>query len=107
MIQRPRTLLTVLPLMLCACAIGPNYVRPGVEAPAAYKELDGWKRAQPNDADLRGAWWQAYADPLLDALMPQVSDANQTLAQAAARYRQARARWCKAHAPAIIRPPDG
>ncbi len=91
MIHRHLPLLALLPLLLSACAIGPNYVRPDVEAPAAYKELDGWKRAQPNDAGMRGIWWQVYADPLLDSLMTQVSISNQTLAQAAARYRQARA----------------
>ena len=91
MIHRPLPLLALLPLLLSACAIGPDYVRPTVEAPAAYKESNGWKRAQPNDADIRGAWWQAYADPLLDSLMAQVSISNQTLAQAEARYRQARA----------------
>ena len=89
--HRHRTLLIALPLLLSACTSGPPPTRPGVEIPAAYKESDGWKQAEPNDAEIRGAWWQAYADPLLDALMTQVSVSNQTLAQAEARYRQARA----------------
>ena len=29
------------------CAVGPDYVRPGVEAPSAYKELAGWKEGSP------------------------------------------------------------
>lgn len=86
-----RPLLLALPLLLSACVIGPNHVRPAVETSAAYKEQDGWKRAEPNDTAIRGAWWQAYGDPLLDTLMAQVSLSNQTLAQAEARYRQARA----------------
>ncbi|MBC7415414.1 MAG: efflux transporter outer membrane subunit [Herminiimonas sp.] len=84
-------LMLALPLLLSACAVGPNYVRPTVEAPAAFKELDGWKRAQPQDAVIGSAWWQAYGDPLLDSLVAQVSISNQNLAQAEARYRQARA----------------
>ena len=91
MTHRHRTLLIALPLLLSACATSPHPVRPVVEIPAAYKESNGWKQAQPNDAEPRGAWWQAYADPLLDSLMTQVSISNQTLAQAEARYRQARA----------------
>ncbi len=35
--------------LLAACTVGPNYVRPGVETPAAYKEAQGWKPAQPRD----------------------------------------------------------
>ena len=87
-------LLIALPLLLSACAIGPDYVRPVVQAPAAYKELDGWKRAQPQDgamSSIGSAWWEVYGDPLLNNLEAQVSLSNQNLAQAEARYRQARA----------------
>ena len=80
-----------LPLLLGACAVGPDYHRATVATPAAFKEGDAWKPAQPEDAAVRGPWWQVYADPQLDALVAQVSVANQTLAQAEARYRQAEA----------------
>lgn len=87
-----RPLAIALPLLLSACAaVGPNYSRPSVDAPTAYKELDGWKQAQPQDAVLRGAWWEAYGDPLLNSLVAQVSISNQNLVQAEARFRQARA----------------
>ncbi|MBC7575374.1 MAG: efflux transporter outer membrane subunit [Herminiimonas sp.] len=97
---RLHPLLLALPLLLSACAVGPSYVRPTVEAPAAYKEnagwtdwtgWTGWKQAQPQDATLRGPWWETYADPLLDSLVAQVSVSNQNLAQADARFREARA----------------
>lgn len=84
-----------LTLLLSACAVGPDYVRPGVDKPAAFKEVegwkDGWKRAQPQETVIGTHWWQIYGDPLLDSLEQQVSISNQTLAQAEARYRQARA----------------
>jgi NodT family efflux transporter outer membrane factor (OMF) lipoprotein len=86
-----RPVLLALPLLLSACAVGPNYVRPTVDAPAAYKENAGWKQAQPQDAALRGPWWESYADPLLNSLIAQVSVSNQNLAQADARFREARA----------------
>jgi hypothetical protein len=37
-------------LLLASCALGPNYQKPDVEVPAAYKELEGWKLAEPKDA---------------------------------------------------------
>ena len=75
--------------LLGACAAGPDYVRPHVEAPAAYKELAGWKQADPRDDVGRGNWWAAFDDPLLNSLQEQVNISNQNLAQAAANYRQA------------------
>ncbi|MDB5772931.1 MAG: hypothetical protein JWM42_3305, partial [Burkholderia sp.] len=30
---------------LTGCAVGPDYVRPPVEAPSAFKEATGWKLA--------------------------------------------------------------
>lgn len=74
-----------------ACApVGPNYVRPSVATPAAYKEASahGNRQATPSPA---GKWWSIYADPTLDALVSQVLVNNQTLAAAAARVREAQA----------------
>jgi NodT family efflux transporter outer membrane factor (OMF) lipoprotein len=73
------------------CVVGPGYVRPAVIPPAAFKELDGWKVARPQDDTLRGPWWERFGDPTLSALEVQVSAANQTLVTAEATYRQARA----------------
>jgi NodT family efflux transporter outer membrane factor (OMF) lipoprotein len=53
--------------------------------------MQGWKTAQPRDQELRGKWWEAYNDPLLNELEEQVSVSNQNLVQAAAQFRQARA----------------
>jgi NodT family efflux transporter outer membrane factor (OMF) lipoprotein len=78
-------------VLLSACAVGPDYVRPSVEAPAAFKEIDGWKPAQPLDQEIRGKWWEMFNDPLLKNLEEQVDISNQNLAQAEAQYRQARA----------------
>jgi NodT family efflux transporter outer membrane factor (OMF) lipoprotein len=88
----PRLLSAVsLGLLLAGCAVGPDYVRPDVPTPAAYKELEGWKTAQPRDEVARGEWWRLYGDPVLDDLEAQVASANQNLAQAQAQYRAARA----------------
>ncbi|MEO8566940.1 MAG: efflux transporter outer membrane subunit [Betaproteobacteria bacterium] len=77
--------------LLGACTLGPNYARPGVEAPAAYKETQGWKPAQPRETEPRGPWWKVFNDPQLDALLDQVEVSNQTIKAAEARVREARA----------------
>jgi NodT family efflux transporter outer membrane factor (OMF) lipoprotein len=71
--------------------VGPKYERPPVDTPQAFKELEGWKVAQPADAQPKGKWWEVFDDPVLNGLAEQVSVSNQTLAAAEARYRQASA----------------
>jgi NodT family efflux transporter outer membrane factor (OMF) lipoprotein len=87
--------LTWVPYVLCACTVGPDYVKPDVQTPSAYKEADAasstWKVATPSDMTNRGKWWQIFGDPQLDALEDQVNVSNQDLKVAEANYRQARA----------------
>ena len=78
-------------LALNACAVGPNYVRPSVETPPAFKEAAGWTPARPADGVDRGDWWSMFEDPVLDALERKVSVSNQTLIADEAAYREARA----------------
>jgi NodT family efflux transporter outer membrane factor (OMF) lipoprotein len=80
-----RTLLLLL--LLAGCAVGPDYERPKVEAPAAYKEDAGWKTAEPRDAAPRGNWWTMYGDAKLDELVAKVDVSNQTVAAAEAQLR--------------------
>lgn len=75
--------------LLAACTVGPDYVRPSVETPAAFKEAGNWKQAQPRELEQRGKWWEVYNDPLLNSLEDEVSVSNQNLAKAEAQYRQA------------------
>ncbi|MGE5522888.1 MAG: efflux transporter outer membrane subunit [Rhodospirillaceae bacterium] len=77
--------------LLGACAVGPDYVRPAVHVPESYKEMTGWKAAEPRDHESKGDWWTVFGDPVLNDLLKQVSVSNQTLAAAEAQYRQARA----------------
>jgi len=84
----------ILTAALAACKLGPDYVRPTVEAPAAFKEaLDSglWKLADPANRPDRGKWWVRYGDPQLDDLESRLNAANQDIVTADARFRQARA----------------
>ncbi len=79
--------------MMAACTVGPDYVRPTpVEnMPSSFKELQGWKVAQPQDGAINGRWWELYQDPVLNSLVEQVAISNLNVAEAEARFRQARA----------------
>jgi len=89
----PRSTLVALATaaLLSACAVGPDYVRPTLPVPAAYKESGNWKPADPRQAVSGLAWWQAYGDPALNALIVDADNANQNIRQAEATYRQAKA----------------
>lgn len=74
------------------CTVGPNYKKPEISMPVTYKEAaQGWKVAQPQDQQSRGAWWEIYQDPILNNLQQQVVVSNQNVAQYVAKYEQAAA----------------
>jgi len=87
----PLALASALLVLVSACTVGPDYVRPSMISPDAYKELDGWKVARPGDGLARGPWWEVFADPQLNDLEARVSISNQNLAVSEAQYREARA----------------
>ena len=86
-------------LMLSGCMVGPNYkTPPAIMAPAfkettptSFAENDGWKPGQPSDSRLKGNWWTLFQDEQLNQLEIQVDTANQTLKEAEANFRAARA----------------
>ncbi len=73
---------------LTACAVGPDYIRPQAPVATEFKEVKGWKTAQPRDTAISGQWWEIFNDPKLNELESQVAS-NQSLIQAEAQYRQA------------------
>lgn len=69
------------------CKLGPNYERPTVEIPEAWR----WKNAEPRDHVPREGWWRVFEDPRLDALQRDAETGNLDLKAAMARVDQARA----------------
>jgi NodT family efflux transporter outer membrane factor (OMF) lipoprotein len=88
-----------LGLLLSGCMVGPKYVKPSVPMapafkeppPESFKEVDGWKPAQPGDQTLRGNWWEIFGDSQLNQLEEELTVSNQDLKVSEARFRQARA----------------
>jgi len=87
--------------LLAGCNVGPKYVPPTTTAPPAFKEsptqfketeeTNGWTVAQPQDATLRGKWWEIYNEPDLNALEEQLNVDNQNIREAFENYMDARA----------------
>ncbi|HEX7232522.1 MAG TPA: TolC family protein [Candidatus Binatia bacterium] len=76
--------------LLSSCTVGPDYSRPPVTTPSAYKETLAVKT--PAIDDVFGVkWWEVFGDSDLNALEEQVDISNQNIAQAEARFRQSRA----------------
>jgi NodT family efflux transporter outer membrane factor (OMF) lipoprotein len=92
---------------LTGCLVGPKYHKPETPAPPTFKELpsnvdanSGWQQAQPNDAQLRGKWWEIFGDSQLNSLEEQLNINNQTIKQyfenlmaARAEIRQAQSQY--------------
>jgi NodT family efflux transporter outer membrane factor (OMF) lipoprotein len=77
-------------VLAAVCSVGPDYKRPEMAVPAAFKENAGWKLAAPDDGAKRGPWWEVFNDPVLNGLETQVETSNQTIQQAVANYEEAR-----------------
>jgi outer membrane protein, multidrug efflux system len=85
-------LLPVLTMTLLAgCDLAPSYRQPTTPGVVAYKEAGDWIAATPHDEVPRGEWWQVFHDPALNSLEDRVTQANQDLQVAVARFDQARA----------------
>ncbi|MES2390967.1 MAG: efflux transporter outer membrane subunit [Acidobacteriota bacterium] len=90
-----RLALTLAPMLLTGCMVGPKYKIPTPPTAPDFKEAantdPNWQPAQPAAEIPKGAWWTVFQDDGLNALEPQVEAANQTLKAADANLRAARA----------------
>ena len=78
--------------LLCGCsAAGPDYRKPGLEMPVAWKVEAPWREGKPNDGAPKGPWWLGFNDPQLNQLQDKALAGSPTLAIAGARLAQARA----------------
>ena len=79
-----RRILTSSLFLVAACTTQPQYQRPAVELPAA------WKETAPRYAE-DGRWWRIYQDAELDGVVEESLKGNADLLVAAARVDEARA----------------
>ena len=70
----------VVALAIGGCTVGPDYVKPPVDAPAA------WRIDFPQAADVANTrWWEQFGDPVLTDLIDSALKENRDLVIAAAR----------------------
>ena len=84
--------------LLAGCSFAPHYNRPAMNLPTQWKPIEGWQPANPSEDAPRGDWWMLFGDATLSDLVTRADAHNQTVAQAAATYRQARAATREARA---------
>jgi outer membrane protein, multidrug efflux system len=82
----------IVALLLCTvagCAVGPDYHRPTVATPAAFRGTQLQEAQAASYADL--PWWQVFADPQLQELIGTALKENYDLQLATERITAARA----------------
>lgn len=93
--------------LAAGCRVGPRYHAPAPPAITApnYKESTfnfndepGWKVASPQDAMIRGNWWEIFHEPELNSLENQLNLNNQNIKVAFENYMAARALIAQARA---------
>jgi NodT family efflux transporter outer membrane factor (OMF) lipoprotein len=107
-------------IVLVAGCVGPAYVKPKVDTPSAFKESSpaaytsadpgAWQPAQPQDAALKGKWWEVFGEPELNTLEDQLNINNQNIAQFFQNFMAARAQVGIARAsyfPTLTTTPSG
>jgi NodT family efflux transporter outer membrane factor (OMF) lipoprotein len=94
-------------LVFTGCNVGPRYHAPSFPAPPTYKESTPaayatapsyapgpsgtWQPASPQDALLKGKWWEVFNEPELNQLEEQLDINNQNIAQYFQNFLAARA----------------
>jgi NodT family efflux transporter outer membrane factor (OMF) lipoprotein len=88
-------------LAVTGCWPGSNYQKPQMTAPDAYKEAvpsGDWKVSNPQDAMLRGKWWEIFNESELNQLEEQLNINNQNIAQSFENFVMARDQVAQARA---------
>jgi multidrug efflux system outer membrane protein len=73
--------------LLAGCAVGPDYRRPPVAEPTAFRGQPTTETASLADLP----WWEAFHDPVLRDLIREALGSNYSVQIAAARVQEARA----------------
>jgi multidrug efflux system outer membrane protein len=81
--MRTNTLVALIAIAVSGCTVGPDYVRPGVDTPTA------WRIDYPKAAEVANTkWWEQFGDPVLNELIERALHENRDVRIAAARVDQ-------------------
>lgn len=86
--MRKVTSVSLIALLLSGCMIGPDYTRPMVDAPPA------WRLSDQDAKDLANSiWWEQFGDPVLNGLIATALRENKDLLIASARIDEYAGRY--------------
>lgn len=88
MLRIYRMFILLMPVLLAACAVGPDYRKPCVPDAISKAFITRAKGVDPA-APLPDDWWRLYNDPVLDDLIAKAFAANTDLRVARANLKQA------------------
>jgi len=78
-----RNFVVLVAIAAAGCTVGPDYVRPGVDTPTA------WRIDYPAAAEVANTkWWEQFGDPVLNGLIETALRENRDIRIAAARVDQ-------------------
>src|SRR5580692_995109 len=84
---KPLAVIAVI-MALAGCAVGPDYKRPAVDVPSAYRGAAGSASSQTTFAEMQ--WWAVLQDPVLQSMIKEALANNYDLRIAANHVLQAR-----------------
>jgi multidrug efflux system outer membrane protein len=84
-----RLIVVALALLATGCVLGPNYKRPAVQSPPAWRDIP----VAEAESLANVSWWQVYDDPALQELIKTALAENRDLKIAVERIEEARARY--------------
>src|SRR5271156_1626229 len=83
---------TIAASLATGCAVGPNYHKPDVQTPAAFRDLSDNQQVQAQTASYADLpWWQVFQDPQLQDLIRTALKQNYDLQVATERINEERA----------------
>jgi len=87
--MKPFALSSLGLLLLAGCAVGPDYQRPTLDTPQAWRSGSALPASEKPEELANLAWWTQLEDPVLDALVGEALANNRDLKIAAARVDEA------------------
>ena len=88
----PLVKVSFIALLLVSCTVGPNYKRPGVDSPGAYRRAASDTNVTASAESFADfGWWEAFNDPQLTAFICEALTNSWDIKIAAARVLQAEA----------------
>ena len=86
--MKPSILTMVIPILFTGCMIGPDYERPTIQEPEAFRNQP--EKVIDTNSLAEMPWWELFQDKILQDLIRTALEENKDLRLAVARIKEAR-----------------